>query len=199
MLKAREAIWRKRTQRDRRALRRSEAALAKIRRKIKAAETTPGQRALAAAGQWLGRTENNNRAPWLDAWAIKYVGQWMRGQPWCGLLCIAAWAEAGVKLPTDTVSTVAILGRARRGDGFTAVAPEKAKAGDLVVMDFDRSRAPEAMHVGLARGPMVNGVIPTREGNTSPSSGGSQNNGGGVYDRTRPRNVVVVVARPKGT
>jgi hypothetical protein len=176
----------------------AEAALAKIRTAI-AAKSNPGQRALDAAGQWLGRTERGNRAPWLDSWARQYVGPWMVGQPWCGLLCIVAWASAGVSLPKDTVSTVAILNRARRGDQFTAVSPESARAGDLVVMDFDRAHGPPAMHVGLAKGPMRNGLIPTREGNTSPGSGGSQNDGGGVYDRVRPRNVVVVVARPKGS
>lgn len=173
----------------------AEKALAKVRKDM-APKQTRGQRALSAGGQWLGRTENNNRAPWLDAWAVQYVGRWMIGQSWCGLYCIVAWAAAGVALPKDTVSTVAILGRARRGDGFHMIDPKKAEPGDLVVMDFDRSRGPEAMHVGLARGPMVNGIIPTREGNTSSGSGGSQNNGGGIYDRTRPASVVVCVARP---
>lgn len=173
----------------------AEKALARVRVEL-APKQTHGQRAVTAAGQWLGRTEHNNRASWLDSWARQYVGEWMIGQPWCGLLCIVAWASAGVSLPKDTVSTVATLGRARRGDRFHLVDPKKAQAGDLVLMDFDRARGPEAMHVALARGPMVNGLIPTREGNTSPGTGGSQNDGGGVYDRSRPSNVVVAVARP---
>jgi hypothetical protein len=175
-----------------------DAARAKVikRRRQLRESADPGAKALSFALSVVGRTEQDNRAPWLDAWARRYVGGWMVGQPWCGLYCIVAWAAAGKALPKDTVSTVAILGRARRGDGFAAVKPEQARAGDLVVMDFSPA-PPEAMHVGLARGPLRNGVIPTAEGNTSPGSGGSQNNGGGIYLRTRPRGVVRIVARPK--
>lgn len=176
------------------SVRKAEKALATLDRQIARAEN-PGQRAANALLGWVGRTENNNRASWLDAWAMKYVGRWMLGQPWCGLACIVAWSAAGVSLPKDTVSTVAILNRARRGDKFKSISPEQAKPGDLVVMDFSPS-PPEAMHVGLALGPMRNGMIPTVEGNTSPGSGGSQNNGGGIYRRSRPRGVVRIVARP---
>jgi hypothetical protein len=157
--------------------------------------TTAGERAVEALGKYLGKTESGNRAPWLDALARKFVGPWMVGQPWCGLACIVGWAGAGVALPKDTVSTVACLHRARRGDGFRLVPASKAAPGDLVLMDF-AAGGDEVQHVGLARGPMRNGLIPTREGNTSPGAGGSQNNGGGVYDRVRPASVVRAVARP---
>lgn len=186
---------RKRVKRADRAVAGALAAMAKIRAAIARDAQDPGERAGKAALKWVGRTERENRAPWLDAWARRYVGEWMVGEPWCGLLCIVAWAHAGVALPKDTVSTVAILNRARRGDRFRLVRPEDARAGDLVVMDFSPA-PPEAMHVGLALGPMAGGVIPTVEGNTSPSNGGSQNNGGGVYRRTRPRGVIRCVARP---
>lgn len=154
-----------------------------------------GQTALATALQCVGRTERNNRAPWLDRWARTYVGAWMVGQPWCGLFCIVCWAKAGKRLPKDTVSTVAILNRARRGNGFTAVPASKAKPGDLVVFNFPGGAPAE--HVGLARGPAKGGMIPTVEGNTSPGSGGSQSNGGGIYLRSRPVGAIAVVARPK--
>jgi hypothetical protein len=45
-------------------------------------------------------------------------------------------------------------------------------------------------------GPTVNGMVHTVEGNTS-SSTGSQNNGGGVYERRRPVSDVAVIARPE--
>lgn len=166
------------------------------RRKALAASSNPGAVAVKAALGDVGRTERNNRAPWLDAWARKYVGAWMVGQPWCGLACIKWYADAGKALPKDTVSTVAILNRARAGNLYSLVRPESARAGDLVVMDFAPG-GPPAQHVGLALGPMRGGVIPTVEGNTSPGNGGSQNNGGGIYRRSRPRGVVACVARPK--
>jgi cell wall-associated NlpC family hydrolase len=186
-----------RLQHTRQAVATGEHALETIRKQLDA-QRDPGERALAAAGQWLGRHETggNNRAPWLDAWARQYIGGWMVGQSWCGLLCVVAWAQAGVALPKDTVSTVAIYNRAHAGNGYRLIAPENARPGDLVVMDFDKSRGPVAMHVGLARGPMRGGMIPTREGNTSPTAGGSQNNGDGIYDKSRPASVVACVARP---
>lgn len=184
----------KRKLREIRALVQSaERGLAGVRREIDKTRN-PGARAVAALEGWVGRTENNNRAGWLDAWARKYVGEWMVGQSWCGLACIVAWSQAGVALPKDTVSTVAILNRARRHDKFRPVSPENAQPGDLVVFNF-AGGAP-AEHVGLARGPMRNGMIPTVEGNTSPGTGGSQNNGGGIYKRSRPIGLVAVVARP---
>lgn len=172
------------------------AKIDKRRRQLRD-KSNPGARVVQNALADVGKTEVNNRAGWLDSWALKYVGPWMLGQPWCGLACIKWWATgAGKKIPTDTVSTVAILNRTRRGDGFQSIPFEQARPGDLVVMDFSPS-PPEAMHVGLALGPGKNGQIATVEGNTSPSNGGSQNNGGGVYRRTRPRGVVRIVARPK--
>jgi hypothetical protein len=168
------------------------AVIAKRKRQL---QGTGGAKALKVGLSVVGRTERNNRAPWLDRWARHYVGSWMVGQPWCGLFCIVCWAHAGKKLPKDTVSTVAIYNRARNGNGYRSVRSSQAKAGDLVVMDFGAG-GPPAQHVGLALGPAKGGVIRTVEGNTSPGNGGSQANGGGIYRRTRPLGVVRVIARP---
>lgn len=176
------------------SVRNAESALAQIDRQLEA-QSNPGQKAVAYLMSVVGRTEHNNRASWLDAWARKYVGSWMLGQPWCGLACIVAYSQAGKSLPKDTVSTVAILNRARAGNFYQAVSPGNARPGDLVVFNFPGGAPAE--HVGLARGPAKNGVIPTVEGNTSPGSGGSQDNGGGIYARTRPVGLIAVVARPK--
>lgn len=142
------------------------------------------------AASQVGKTENNNRAPWLDEWARKYVGSWMVGQPWCGLFCIVAWAHAGKKLPQGTVFTPNICPGGSYGRKVSA---SSAQPGDLVVMNFGSGGA---KHVGLARGPARGGVIPTIEGNTSPGSGGSQANGGGVWKRSRPLGQVLCVKRP---
>jgi hypothetical protein len=178
---------------------RLKAAIAKRQKALKAAKGTPGERAVAfllhRAG-WHESPAGSNDAPFLAHWRTKLKMGWMLGSPWCGFACMAAWLYgAGKHLPADTVSTVAILSRARRGDGFTAVPASKAKPGDLVVFNFPGGAPAE--HVGLARGPAKGGVIPTVEGNTSPGSGGSQANGGGIYVRTRPVGLIAVVARPK--
>ncbi|HYI79991.1 MAG TPA: hypothetical protein VEW67_03950 [Thermoleophilaceae bacterium] len=179
--------------------------IATRRKLIRAAEAPPGQLALQAAGTMLGKTESNNRAPWLQSmidYVVKAGGAltWMVGQPYCGLGVIWSYLKgAGLKLPDGTVYTPNIL--SYHGETFTAkdgrryvlrrVAPEQAHPGAIVVMDFTPGTG--ADHVALARGPMRGGVIPTREFNTSPSNGGSQANGGGVYDRTRPRAFVLGV------
>lgn len=140
-------------------------------------------------------TGSSNDSEFLGGWRERFDMPWMRGQPWCGLAVMAAWSYgAGKSLPQDTVSTVAILNRARSGNGFKAVRSTDAKPGDLVVFNYPGGAAAE--HVGLARGPARNGLIPTVEGNTSPGSGGSQNNGGGIWPRSRPVGLIAVVARP---
>lgn len=172
-------------------------AAIKRRRAELAKSTDLGAQAVARALKTVGAHEDRgrpNRAAWLDRWIAKYHQPWMRGQPWCGLACIVWWGRAGKKLPLDTVSTVAIANRARRGDGFTSISAANAKAGDLLVMHMG-SGGPK--HVGLARGPMRGGVFSTVEGNTSPGNSGSQANGGGIYLRSRPRGLIHTIARPK--
>lgn len=175
-------------------IRKLEAAIR--RRKKQLASGDIGVRAAARAAKSMGAVEKppgSNRAPWLDAWVHKYHDPWMRGQPYCGLGCIVWWARAGKRLPKDTVSTVAIANRARRGDGFRHVEFEEARPGDLIVMHFG-SGGPK--HVGLARARPSNGQIATYEANTSPGNAGSQSNGGGCFPRTRSRAMVHTVARP---
>ena len=118
-----------------------------------------------------------NRAKWLDGWVAIFGEKWMTAQPWCGLGVWMWYHRAGLDLPKDTVSTIAIAARARRGDKFTVVPADKVKAGDLLVMHLG-SGGPK--HVGLARGPMKNGVFQTVEGNTSAGNSGSQADGGGI-------------------
>jgi hypothetical protein len=166
----------------------------------KAAEAS-GAKALAYLGGYVGKTEQpagSNDAPFLALWRSKLPTlAWMKGQPWCGFACIAAWQfGAGVRLPDGVVFTPNIVAWTNRGEHFEKVAPWNARAGDLVVFNFPGGST-MADHVGLARGPSRDGVIPTREGNTSSSDSGSQSNGGGVFDRSRPVELIAVVARPK--
>lgn len=148
----------------------------------------------------VGKTESppgSNDAPFLAAWRKDFPTlAWMKGQPWCGFACLAAWYHgAGKKLPDGVVYTPNIVSWARSGQGFTAVSATAAKPGDLVVFDWNPGTG--ADHVALALGPAVNGLIPTVEGNTSPTNAGSQSNGGGVFKRSRPVGLIAVVARPK--
>ena len=171
------------------------------RRQKKLAVQGRGGRAAAYMLGYVGKTESpagSNDAPFLAAWRAKLPSlAWMKGQPWCGFGCIAAWRfGAGVRLPDGVVYTPNIVAWAQRGEHFTRVAPENARAGDLVVFNFVGGSS-IADHVGLALGPARGGLIPTVEPNTSPSNGGHQSNGGGVWKRSRPVGLIAVVARPK--
>ena len=169
------------------------------RRLIDAASGNPGEKAVRALSAYAGKVEtSNNDAPWLRTMEDRLPHDrldWMiPGNPYCGLGCIAGWWEGSKKLlPDDTVSTIAIASRAARNDGFTKVGFGEIHAGDLIVMHFG-SGGPK--HVGLAKGPMKGGVVPTIEANTSPNNGGSQSNGGGVFHRTRAAGLIHTVARP---
>ncbi len=173
-----------------------------IKKTLAELRKTKGDKAADYLLGYVGQTESpagSNDAPFLRKWEDGLPHNrldWMiPGQPWCGFAVLAAWYYgAGKLLPDNTVYTPAIVARANSGDGFTRIDPYAAKRGDLVVFDFDGGGAD---HVGLALGPAKSGSIPTVEGNTSAGDGGSQSNGGGVFQRLRPLNIVVCVARPK--
>lgn len=141
----------------------------------------------------VGRHEDAgrpNRASWLDAWA-RGIGAWMIGQPWCGLLVWIIARHVGLKLDPRTVSTVAIRDMARNGTGgFKAWHPASATPKIGWVPVYGTSGP---VHTGFYVG---NGRIV--EGNTSPSNGGSQNDGGGVYIRSlaERRNWILGWAEP---
>jgi len=166
-----------------------------------------GTRALSAAATQLGKTETSgpNDAPWLRAMEADLVRagsslSWMiPDNPYCGMGVLWSWLKAGIRFPDNWVGTTNILSAAgqtfseRNGRKFklVRVAPEQAKPGAIVVFDFVPGTG--ADHTGLARGALRSGEMPTREFNTSPSNSGSQANGGGVFDRTRPRSLILGV------
>lgn len=124
-----------------------------------------------------------NRAGWLDSWA-RLIGAWMIGQPWCGLTVFMAARAAGVTLTPETVSTNAIIAHAKAGTGgFKKWHPVESgyqpKPGDVPVYGDHQTGA---HHTGMTATAGRGGKV--FEGNTSPGSGGSQNNGGGLYLRS---------------
>jgi hypothetical protein len=125
---------------------------------------------------WQETPGHPNRAPWLDAWWRECKPEFV-GQPWCGLAVWKAAKAAGKDIDKGVVYTPNIinLAKAKRG-GFKAwharsVAPQ---LGWVAVYGYPGG----AVHTGMYAG---NGYV--AEGNTSPGSGGSQNNGGGLYLR----------------
>lgn len=129
----------------------------------------------------IGYTENppnSNRT--------KY-GKWygMDGQPWC-MMAVQYWFDqAGSPLPYKTASCSA-LERWYRNNKPDSVYDD-AKPGDIVIYNFG--------HTGIVES-ATGTTITAIEGNTSPGEEGSQDNGGGVYRRTRKKSLVTAFLRP---
>ena len=136
---------------------------------------------LKIAAADIGYTEsppNSNRT--------KY-GKWygMDGQPWC-MMAVQYWFDqAGAPLPYKTASCSA-LERWYRNNKSDSVYDD-AKPGDIAIYNFG--------HTGIVES-ATGTTITAIEGNTSPGEEGSQDNGGGVYRRTRKKSLVTAFLRP---
>lgn len=112
------------------------------------------------------------------------------GQPWCMTFQVAMAKADGLLLPylgAYTPSAVAAFKAAGHWHTSPAV-------GDFAFFDFPDS-VHRVQHVGLVTAYSPS-TITTTDGNTSSGPGGSEDNGGGVFERTRSRSVVVGYGRP---
>lgn len=133
-----------------------------------------------AAGE-LGNTESpagSNRT--------KY-GKWMGldGQPWCMSFVQWCYAQAGRPLPFRTGSCNALLEWYRQNHPECIVTTPRPR--DIIIYNFGHTGI-----VYMATHNKVNAI----EGNTSAGDSGSQDNGGGVYRRTRSKSLVKAYIRP---
>lgn len=118
-------------------------------------------------------------------------GNWLVGEPWCGVWAFAGLEAAGVQHLTSRLASVALIeddarvGRGPFRDWVTTADRKwrrKVRRGDLVVL-FGRG-----VHVATVRSTWQArlGYIRTEEGNTSAEGGtGSQSNGGQSASRRR--------------
>jgi len=129
----------------------------------------------------LGQTENpagSNRT--------KY-GKWMRldGYAWCMSFVQWCFDQAGYTLPHKTGSCNDLLNWYRKYQPEKIVTTPKPR--DIIIYNFG--------HTGIVESAGA-GTITAIEGNTSPSEKGSQDNGGGVFRRTRSKSLVKAYIRP---
>lgn len=129
----------------------------------------------------LGNTESpagSNRT--------KY-GRWMRldGQPWCMSFVQWCYAQAGKLLPFRTGSCSALLNWYREHQPECIVAEPQPR--DIIIYNFG--------HTGLVES-SFGSTVTAIEGNTSPGEAGSQDNGGGVFRRSRRKSLVKAYIRP---
>jgi len=138
---------------------------------------------LALAAADIGYTEsppNSNRQ--------KY-GVWYgwNGVAWC-MMAVQYWyAMAGVPLPYKTASCSNLLEWYEKWEPARVIRETAPEPGDIAIFTFGHTGIVES-HGG--------DTVTCIEGNTSPGDSGSQDNGGGVYRRTRPRRQVEAFLRP---
>lgn len=122
-----------------------------------------------------------------------YFGQ--SGVPYCAMF--VSWVlnqvgQACAGFPTASC-TQAVNGARKAGRILSS--KYDARAGDIVIFDWDPSKGNGVDHVGFVE--LNKGsYIQTIEGNTSSGNSGSQSNGGGVYRRTRNWSTVAYIIRP---
>ena len=119
-------------------------------------------------------------------------GEWYgwNGVAWC-VQCVQYWfAMAGHELPFKTASSSALANYYKNNEPDKVV--KDPKPNDIVYFNIGSG------HTAIIEKDNGNGTVTTREGNTSPGNGGSQDNGGGVYRRIRSKSLIKTLMRPLG-
>jgi hypothetical protein len=149
----------------------------------------PGK-AVAWALAQVGTVEQppfSNAGGKISQWELATLGS--TGWPWCQAFVNAALVKGGGE-QLKSAYTPQVVQWAREGKhGLRLVT--SPQPGDFVYFKFPGVSSAFCDHVGLWVGDGK-----TVEGNTSSGSAGSQNNGGGVYLRVRPRSQMVAFVRP---
>ena len=129
---------------------------------------------------------------------VKY-GRWygMNKQPWCDMF--VSWVLHKAGNPDGYKSAYTPGGAAFWKAKGRWVEPADLERGDIAYFDFPDDGVNRISHVGIVEKVLSNGTVVTIEGNTSPGSGGSQRDGGGVYRRVRPLSYIVGGGRPSFT
>ena len=155
--------------------------------------------ALSAVGT-VEKPAFSNTGPRITKWQ-EMSGYPGGGVPWCQCFAnAAAWfgMKNRVNLDCTDISgyTVSVVDRAKRLSGMGGVKGWKTckvsecQPGDWVYFKFSPG-GDSVQHVGVFLSyDAAAGTVKCAEGNTSPGNGGSQDNGGGVFIRTRSISVV---------
>ena len=146
----------------------------------------------------LGYTEDppgSNRVKYWDAYDPK-----MQGQPWCVAFLWWVFQQAGERMAFfggGKTASCSMLLRWYREQGLV-VPTQQARAGDIGIYNFSGTQEPQ--HCGLItdvkRAISTIASLTSIEGNTT-LSGGAEDNGGIVAEKTRFTKNVVAVCRPQ--
>jgi hypothetical protein len=139
---------------------------------------TTADTVLGIARSYKGVTENppgSNLNPFAAL-----AGQ-PNGYAWCASFVVAVFRQAGMKLPSESAWTPT-MAQGFRNAGAWHQGADGATPGDVLFWDFpDKEQGIE--HVSICVSPPAGGLIGDIGGNTSSGPGGSEDNGGGVFER----------------
>lgn len=118
------------------------------------------------------------------------------GVYWCAVFVSAIARRCNIPVyGAPTASTRALRTAAINAGHWVSAA--EVRPGDVLLYHLTGRNGPgQPDHTGICVEGPHNGVIVAVEGNTSSGPGGSQDNGGGVFKRTRPLSVVLGASRP---
>lgn len=122
-------------------------------------------------------------------WAARYPA-W-QGQPWCGAFVdwvLARHRVDGYPIGRNGIFYTPSIVAAAKSKGVWRTNLAGAQPGDIVLFNFGSGGA---KHVGFVEKYLGSGRVQTIEGNTSSGNVGSQNDGGGVYRRTRTGSTIM--------
>ena len=172
-------------------LRRAQVARAK---KVIARHTGAG--GLATALRWAAAQVGTGEQPNGSNWGGK-VETWLKASgigfaaPWCQAFANAVGVAGGAP-QVKSAYTPAVLGGQFRSQGFVPI--EHPEEGCMVFFKFPGVSNATCDHVGICED-FTPSTVTCVEGSTSPTNGGSQNNGGTVAIKTRSRALVAGYVR----
>lgn len=146
----------------------------------------------------------SNKGPRITKWQ-EMSGYPGGGVPWCQCFTnVSAWFGMKGRTELDCANiggyTVAVVDRAKRRSpmggvtGWRTCRLSECEPGDWVYFKF--SAGDSVQHVGVfLEYNRAAGTVKCVEGNTSPGNGGSQDNGGGAFIRTREIAVVAACVK----
>lgn len=120
------------------------------------------------------------------------------GVPWCALFCSWVMVQTGLKLPKINIAYCPDWVNWFKKMNHYYEKTTTPQIGDFVFFAFSKKGIANnwAEHVGLVEKINPDGSIVSIEGNTSSGLEGSQDNGGGVYRRTRNKPFITGYGRP---
>lgn len=153
-------------------------------------DETPAGKALKWALVQVGTGEHPDGSNWghpVQDWIV--ATGYSYPVPWCACFATEAATHGGAPKLKNGYCPAILAGI---GNFKRVATPQK---GDFALFKFPGVSSAAADHIGIVVS-VAGTTVTCVEGNTSPTTAGSQNNGGGVYLKTRPRALVAGWVRP---